>query len=110
MSSGHQVHISFKKGGQKPASSIIKRNDGTEVFIRYRPSVIYHDLAHLAIESTLMLPVGFYWLINLGLQPSDFELKKIAHNRCLPLNYKRCQRCDNANDTGYHKSVTKRCL
>lgn len=68
------INITFTKGGDKPDSAKIKRFDGTELFIQYQPSRIYHDLAHYAIESALMVRAGFFWMLNLGLQPSDFEL------------------------------------
>ena len=73
---GEFVHVVFKKGGDKPDSVIIKRFDGTEVFIQYKPSLVYHDLAHFAIESTLSIRAGFFWLVNKGLTSQDFELPK----------------------------------
>jgi len=73
---GEFVHIIFKKGGDKPDSSTIKRFDGSEVFIQYNSSLVFHDLAHFAIESCLGVRAGFYWLINKGLSPTDFELPK----------------------------------
>jgi len=74
--SNQSVHITFKKGISKPSTSIIKRHDDTKVFISYRPNMVFHDLAHYAIESTLMRKSGFYWLINTGLKPEDFEQSK----------------------------------
>ena len=73
---GEFVHIIFKKGGDKPDSAIIKRFDDTEVFIQYKPNLVFHDLAHYAIESTLSIRAGFFWLINKGLTSGDFELPK----------------------------------
>jgi len=70
------VRVIFKKGGGKPDSAIIKRYDGTEVFIQYKPSLVFHDLAHYAIESTLSVRAGFFWLVNQGLTSEDFELPK----------------------------------
>lgn len=70
------INITFTKGGDKPDSAKIKRFDGTELFIQYQPWMIFHDLAHYAIESALMVRAGFYWMINTGLEPSDFELPK----------------------------------
>lgn len=70
------IHIVFTKGGEKPDSAKITRFDGTELLIQYKPNMIYHDLAHYAIESALMERAGFFWMINSGLVPSDFELPK----------------------------------
>lgn len=73
---GEFVHIIFKKGGDKPDSALIKRFDGTEVFVEYKPSLVFHDLAHYAIESTLSIRAGFFWLVNKGLTAQDFQLPK----------------------------------
>ena len=71
------IDIIFTKGGEKPSSALMKRFDGSEVFVQYKNDALaLHDLAHFAVESALMIRAGFYWLINSGLQPSDFELPK----------------------------------
>jgi len=71
------INITFTKGGEKPDSAKIKRFDGTELFIQYKDAfAIYHDFAHYAIESALMVKAGFFWMINSGLEPSDFILPK----------------------------------
>lgn len=70
------VRVIFKKGGDKPDSAILQRFDGSEVFIQYKPGLVFHDLAHFAIESTLSIRAGFFWLVNQGLTSEDFELPK----------------------------------
>lgn len=70
------INITFTKGGEKPDSAHITRYDKTELLIQYKPHMILHDLAHYAIESALMIKAGFFWMINCGLEPSDFELPK----------------------------------
>ncbi len=70
------VRIVFKKGGEKPDSALITRFDKSEVFIQYQSHPIFHDLAHYAIESALMIRAGFYWMVNQGLTSADFELPK----------------------------------
>ena len=67
------VTLSFKKGGRKPNVLTITRSDGSTTYVKFKPPLELHDLAHYAVEKILDKPAGFYWLIDQGYIPSDFE-------------------------------------
>lgn len=78
------IKLSFKKGGRKPNVLTIARSNGTTTYVKFKPPMELHDLAHYAVEKVIAKPVGFYWMIDQGFVPGDFE--KARHLRPAGLN------------------------
>jgi hypothetical protein len=66
--------IEFRKGKHKP-TMVCSREDGSRTW-RQTESYVLRDLAHYAVESNLCYDMGFYGLVNAGIDISDFTRQR----------------------------------
>ena len=65
--------ITLKKMLTKPSIHSITGNDGSKTWSKLHRGLETHDLAHYAVESTLLFSKAFYGIINEGDNINDFE-------------------------------------
>lgn len=75
--------IIFKKGNSKN-SITCKRADGTSTWMEASGFMVVHDLAHVAVEQHFQMNMGFYGLLESGLDITDFERKQKITPQQLP--------------------------
>lgn len=70
------MEVSFQKKKNGCTVMTIIRSDGTTTWSALRRGMEIHDLAHLAVESTLYCKDAFFAMVDRGVDISDFEGKR----------------------------------
>ena len=73
----------FKKGNTKN-SITIRRADGSSTWMEAEYFMIVHDMAHFVVEKKLQIKNGFYGLVAIGIDITDFEKKQKITPEHLP--------------------------
>src|SRR5262249_23827160 len=60
------MQIRLKKGRDGPDSLACVREDGTSTWRRIQRALVFHDLAHYAVETEFGIADGFYGLVASG--------------------------------------------
>lgn len=68
------MQLIFRKYADKDPVLHFVRADGTEAWTSLKPPMVWHDLAHYAVERTLGWHDAFLGLVAAGYRPADFEL------------------------------------
>ena len=66
--------IQVYKNANKPTILKCIRADKSETWSKLHPNTEYHDLAHIAVETTLCFKNSFFGMVANGVNITDFEL------------------------------------